>query len=361
MRRCLVLLITCFSIPSITWGAIPETISFQGLLTDGSGNIVADGPYDLVFKIHTTANTPGTDVWMEGHTGVDVTDGVFGVVLGSNGFPLSLPFDVQYWLSISVSGGSEFSPRTILTSAAYSLNARAVATDAATSASIADGAVATADLADNTVTTTKIQDGAVTAAKIPTLQVVKSVNGLNDAVALAAGTNIAIAPSGQTLTISATGIGGGDITAVTAGTGLTGGGPSGNVTLNIAAGGVTGFELAADAVTSTSIVDGGIATTDIGDGTVTAAKIPGGEVVKSVNSLNDVVVFVEGPNIDIVPSGQIITISATGVGGGDITSVTAGTGLSGGGLSGDVTLDITAGGVTETELADNAVNGQDSG
>ena len=102
---------------------------------------------------------------------MDVTDGIFGVVLGSGPLtPLSLPFNVQYWLGIEVSGGSELSPRTILTSSAYSLNARSVADDAVTSASIADGAV--------------------TAARVLDGQIVRSVNGLRDDVSLTAGANL---------------------------------------------------------------------------------------------------------------------------------------------------------------------------
>jgi hypothetical protein len=68
-----------------------------------------------------------------------------------------------------------------------------------------DGSVTTQKLATGAVTTAKLAAGAVTAEKLASGQVVKSINSLNDAVTLAAGTNVTITPSGNTLTIAATG------------------------------------------------------------------------------------------------------------------------------------------------------------
>src|SRR5918993_1489461 len=58
-------------------------------------------------------------------------------------------------------------------------------------------------IANNGVGTSQLANGAITAPKIASGQVVKSINGLTDDVTLAAGSNISLALTGQTLTIAA--------------------------------------------------------------------------------------------------------------------------------------------------------------
>jgi hypothetical protein len=79
-----------------------------------------------------------------------------------------------------------------------------IADNAVNNAKIANGAVTAPKIADNSITTAKIADNAVTGVKIGGGQVVKNLNGLTDNVTLAAGANVTITPSGNTLTVSAT-------------------------------------------------------------------------------------------------------------------------------------------------------------
>ena len=78
--------------------------------------------------------------------------------------------------------------------------------------------------------------------------------------------NALVFPDGTVMTSAGAGTNGGTITAVNAGTGLTGGGTSGGVTLNIASGGVTNALLAANSVTNTNIADGSLSPTKISGG-----------------------------------------------------------------------------------------------
>jgi len=85
----------------------PRLITYQGYLTDASGDPVTDGNYDLKFEL-CTASGCSTVLWTETHLNQPVQDGYFTVNLGSN-----TPFDAsdfdgsERWLRVSAKASSE--------------------------------------------------------------------------------------------------------------------------------------------------------------------------------------------------------------------------------------------------------------
>jgi len=102
---------------------IPNTISYQGVLKDANG-IALTGKHNLLFKLYQ-AETGGSSIWEENHIGIDIKSGLFNVILGEKTILSNLLFDKQYWLGITVDGGTELT-RLKLTSIPYSLIAKTV-------------------------------------------------------------------------------------------------------------------------------------------------------------------------------------------------------------------------------------------
>ncbi|MFC1547884.1 hypothetical protein ACFL5M_05090 [Candidatus Neomarinimicrobiota bacterium] len=130
--RNIVLVSMILALIQLSWGTTPTLITYQGVLKDSNGDIVADGSYSVIFRLYDV-DTGGTDIgWSETHS-VTTTDGIFSVVLGDAlaggqsffGGGIA-PFDVPYWLEIEI-GGTVMAPRTRLTSVPYANAARSVA------------------------------------------------------------------------------------------------------------------------------------------------------------------------------------------------------------------------------------------
>lgn len=137
--------------------------------------------------------------------------------------------------------------------------------------------------------------------------------------------------------------------------------PKDDLTTSSQAGGdLTGtfsdLQIEAGAVTSDEIADGAIQPSDLAPGTIPVNLPPSGFAGGDLGGSfpNPVVSKIQGRDVsaNAPSSGQVIKWNGTswapdddetGAGGGDITAVTAGTGLSGGGTSGDVTLNAQNG------------------
>jgi hypothetical protein len=93
------------------------TLSFQGILKKANGIAVDDGTYSITFKLYD-AETGGNLLWTGVQSDVEVTSGIYSVILT----PTGLTFNAPYFLGISVGAGSEMIPRFRLTSAPYALS-----------------------------------------------------------------------------------------------------------------------------------------------------------------------------------------------------------------------------------------------
>jgi hypothetical protein len=155
----LALLLGLFSVS--TAQAQSATMAYQGYLTDTEGNPLG-GTGNLSFALYATPSG-GASLWEETQTNVQVNEGIFSVMLGSEEPFNGVDFENPLYLGIAIDGGSELQPRVPLGAAPASLFAH------------------------------QIPDGLA----------VRSLNGLTDDVTLQAGANVTLTEADGKITIDA--------------------------------------------------------------------------------------------------------------------------------------------------------------
>lgn len=210
---------------AVAMHAVPTAFTYQGRLSDGGA--AATGVYDLEFTLHgvPTGGAPiRPPVVLDD---VPVTGGLFTVQIdfGPGAFD-----GTTRWLGMGVRHGAStggFVPlatRQELNSvpaSQFALTAGTVVDGSITAGKIAVGAVTTEKLSAGAVTAEKLASGAVssdklaplavttgavadssiTAGKIAAGSVVKSLNGLRDAVNITGTPELTVTPGGQTVQI----------------------------------------------------------------------------------------------------------------------------------------------------------------
>lgn len=214
----LIFLVSFGGVANAATPGIPGTMNYQGRLTDLNGDPIADGLYQVGFRLWDDP-VGGNLLWQEIH-GISTENGLFTALLGQGTSLHTVDFDQHIWLGTEVGPGTgELMPRVRLASTAYSFIA------------------------------SELQGGAV-----------NSLNGLGGAVSLVPGTNMSITPSGNSLILNAGGGGGGS----DADWGINGDDmyalPSGNVGigtttpnhgLHVVGSGVNGVQMSLEDVTDT--------------------------------------------------------------------------------------------------------------
>jgi len=341
--------------------AVGTEFTYQGFLTDGGS--AAAGTYDLRFLLYDAA-VGGTQVGSSVHLeDVVIIDGLFTVQLD---FGLAAFAGEERWLEIGVRPGDStaaftgLSPRQPLTATPYALYAL--------SAPWSGLASVPAGFADGIDDDTTYGDGAGLLLAGTTFSADTAY--LQRRVDPGCPTGSAIRTIGSDGTAACQAMGDGDITAVNAGTGLVGGGDSGDVSLALDTSYTDGhywrltgngstmpsahFLGTTDAVSLTLAVSstaalrlepndispnliGGSAANEVGDGVVGAVIGGGGSVGKGHRVTNDYGTIGGGENNQVgsdewgfgshatvggggwnVASGQLSTIS-----GGDVNRATA--------------------------------------
>ncbi len=358
---------------------VPPLVRFGGTLADVSGKALT-GTVGVTFSLYTDQQG-GTPLWFETQNVIADRNGHYSVQLGSTK-PDGIPTDLftsgeARWLGVQPEGQAE-QPRVLLLSVPYALKAgdaetlgglpasafvlansskqpaaggsTAVASTSASTKTSAPPANPTVtgkgtvdyipmwDTASDIVNSVIFQKGAGIGIGTTTPAAMLDLNGkgdIRDTLTLfPKGTDPTLAISGTTFKVDQTGKvtfvtgqsfpGAGTITGVTtaSGSGLSGGGTKGTLSLKVPSAGITNAMLANSKITLNANTAGGLTT-------------PGAMNLGSTYAIG---LKPCSANQILQYSGSVWNCASAGTG--TITGVIAGTDLTGGGTSGTVTLNL---------------------
>jgi hypothetical protein len=370
--------------------AVPGFINYSGALKDINGKPLT-GITGVTFQLYK-AEQGGSPIWIETQNITPDKNGKYTVTLGSTKLDASLSDSFANgearWLGVQVSGQEE-QPRVLLVSVPYAMKAGDAQTIAGLPASafvLANGAKqgaagtaaagtassstssktsapptnptvtgkgvvsfipmwdTTSDIIDSAIFQKSSQIGIATTSPTATLDVNGKGNVRDTLTLFPKSTDNTLAVSGTAFKISTNGTvtfisgqkfpGTGTITGVTTSgaSGLQGGGTTGTLNVSVKPAGVTNAMLQNSKITLNANSAGGLTT-------------PGAMTLGSTFTIG----------LKPCSASQVLQYNGTNwncaaAGTGTVTGVTAGSGLSGGGTSGNVTLNVKTAGVTNAML-----------
>ena len=127
----------------------PKTINYQGYLTNPGGTPV-NGSVSMTFRLYNAASG-GTLLSSELQSSVTVANGIFNAVIGAV-TPLTLAFDIPYWLTVAINTDGEMSPRQPLASSPYAFRAASLDSAATIAGSQITGAITGATITGSQIT-----------------------------------------------------------------------------------------------------------------------------------------------------------------------------------------------------------------
>jgi microcystin-dependent protein len=246
---------------TIAAAQVPQTLSYQGLITDAATGNPLNGAHSATFNFYTSA-TGGSPVFSRGPLSVTTFQGLFTVIIGNsqgnNNSGLPNLGSVQYYIGLTVdTNPTDLTPRVALTAVPYAFTASSLDANASVLGSQVGTGINASNISTGTLSGTLVGSG-VSASNISgTLNGSQVGNGIN-----------------------ASNISAGTLNGTLVGTGIN----ASNITTGTLSGALVGSGVSATNITGTlngSQVGTGINAANITSNTLPAAQIGAGTIDNS--------------------------------------------------------------------------------